>query len=886
MLGMWNDWRIRLRTLLRRGDVERELDDELRAHLERQIEAYENAGLSHADACRRAQIEFGGLEQTKEACRDARGVRWADESVRDLRFSMRVLSRERRFSAAVVLVLALGIGLNATVFVLVNAALIRDLPFERAEEVVSLGTHDTRQSLTYGPQGYRGVSYPEYQEWRRSASAFAGIAAYASATMNVSDDDQAPEGVSGAYVSGNTFALLGRQPLVGRDFRPEDDRAGAQPVVVLGYRLWERRYAADPRIVGQIIRINATRAVVVGVMPPRFGFPLTADVWQPLAQMPGLVEQPRSARPLDAVGRLAPGATLDQAQADLDAIESRLPRQFPDTDANVRSTIQPYARRYIGVEVTFIIAALMGAVAFVLLIGCANVANLLLARAPHRSPEISARAALGATRWRIVRQLLFESVVLAAVSGAAGYGLSLAGVRLLRRALTSNNPPFWLQLTMDARTFAFLALLCLGTAVLFGLAPALHLSRADAYGALKQAPRTATARRGVRRWTSALVVAEIALTVVLLAGAAFMMRSFFQMYAARGNVDTSGVLTMRISLPTKYTTDEERIAFVEQVEGRLGHLHAVAAGAVGSTIPFEFPLSRVLTIDGRPPLIGDKPARVSFVAISDGFFDTLNVPLVRGRRFATPDGLPGHERAIVNQRFAATYFAEADPIGHRIRLAAPAMSEAAPGPWMTIVGVCPTLRADLTAPGEPVVYVPYRAEPVTRLAVLVRTTAEPATLVPEMRAAARGLDPDLPLFDIQTLDEWLAFLRWPERVFGTMFTIFACIGLVMAAVGLYAVTAYSVRQRTQEIGIRMALGARAAQVWRLVLRRVAAQLAIGLTLGLLGAYIVGRLPGMGASDPWILASIGFAVVVVAGVASFVPAYRATHVDPLGALRYE
>jgi putative ABC transport system permease protein len=883
---MLSDWMIRVRSLFRRADVERDLDDELTAHIERQTETYEKAGLSHAEAFRRAQVDFGGLEQVKEACRDARGVRWVEEATQDLRFSRRLLTRDRWFTFAVVLVLALGLGVNATVFSLVNAVLIRDLPFERAKEVVSLGTHDTRQAVIYGPEAYQGVSYQQYQEWRRAVSTFAGIAAYASATMNVSDDTRAPEGFSGAYVSGNTFALLGRQALLGRDFRPDDDRPGAQPVVILGYRVWANRYAADPRIVGETIRINATPTVVVGVMPPRFGFPLTAQVWQPLAQMPGLLDQPRSARLLEAVGRLAPGIALDRARADLDAIDGRLSKQFPDTDANIRSTVQPYAERHIGVPVKFIIAALMGAVAFVLLIGCANVANLTLARAARRAHEISVRASLGATRWRIVRQLLLESLMLAAIGGAAGYGLSLVGVRFLRSALLSNNPPFWLQLTADVRTFGFLAALCLGTAVLFGLAPALYISRTNAYDALKQAPRTATPARGVRTWASALMIAEIALTVVLLAGAGFMMRSFFQMYRAHGNVDTSGLLTMRVDLPSKYETPDQRTAFVQQLDERLGHLHAVAAGAVATTIPFEFPLYRALTVEGRAPPTGGKAPRVSLVAVSDGFFNTLNVHLVRGRDFSHLDGMPGHESAIVNQRFAAMYFPEVDPIGHRIRLTNPSTRDTVPATWVTVIGICPTMRRDLTTPGDPAAYLPYRAQPVSRFAVLVRTTQQADTVVPEVREAARGLDPDLPLFDIQTVDQWLAFLRWPERVFGTMFTIFACIGLITAAVGLYAVTAYSVRQRTQEIGIRTALGARPPQVWWLILRRVIAQLAIGLMIGLPGAFMVGRLPGMGSSDAWIVASIGVAVVLVAAVASFLPAHRATHVDPLGALRYE
>src|SRR5919201_2808760 len=306
---MVSDWRIRLRSLFKRSDVERELDDELRFHVERQAQAYEDAGLDHAEAVRRARIEFGGLDQMKEQCRDARGVRWVEETIQDLRFAARLVAKDRWFTLAVVIVLTLGIGVNATVFALVNAALLRELPFEHPAEIVSLGTRDTRSPTVHGPLGYQGISDREYLEWRRSARAFAGIAAYADAAMNVSDDTRAPERFRGAYVSASTFGLLGRRPLLGRDFRPEDDRRGALPVVILGYRVWLNRYGGDREIVGQTIRINATPAVVVGVMPARFAFPLTADLWQPLAQMPGPLDESGDRRVLNGVGRLADGVS-------------------------------------------------------------------------------------------------------------------------------------------------------------------------------------------------------------------------------------------------------------------------------------------------------------------------------------------------------------------------------------------------------------------------------------------------------------------------------------------------------------------------------------------------------------------------------------------------
>ena len=881
---MLSDWTIRLRSLLRRAEVEHELDDELRFHIRQQVESYEQAGVDHDEAVRRARLEFGGLEQVKEDCRDARGTRWLEETVQDLRLATRLLTKDRWFTLAVVLVLMLAISVNTTVFALVDGALIRGLPFEHADRIVSLGTRNIRNPIVHGPLGYQALSYREYEDWRHSATAFVDIAGYADATMNLSDDTRSPERFRGAYVSVNAFGLLGRQPVVGRNFQDEDDRPGAPPVVMLGYRVWAARYDGERAIIGQTVRVNGTPAVVIGVMPARFGFPLTAEVWQPLAQMAELRDRSPDTRVVNGLGRLTDGTTIARAQSELDVIADRLERQFPETNSGIRSTVWPYGDRYIAPQVTLIIAALMGAVVFVLLIACANIANLLLARAAQRSHEISIRMSLGATRWRIVRQLLSESVVLAAVGGVAGYAGSIAGVTQLWNVLEASNPPYWLQLTIDGRTFVFLTALCLGAAVLFGLAPALHASRANANDSLKEAPRTGTGGVRVRRWTNALMIAEIALTLVLLAAAGFMMRSFLRSYSARHDLDTSQLLTMRVELPLlKYRTAEQRIAFVQAFEERLARLNGVADGTIASSVPFAPTPRRELVVDGRSIANGDRPPRVSTITIGSRFFQTLDLHLIRGRAFTSLDGTAGHETAIVNQQFAAAFFPNEDPIGHRIRLT----SQNARGrttPWIAIAGVSPTIHRDVTTDAEPVVYLPYREQPDPLMAVLVRTASEATAIVPLLRDEVRALDSDLPLFDIKTLDERLAFERWPQRVFGTMFTIFACIGMVMAAIGLYAVTAYSVGQRTQEIGVRMALGAAAPQVWWLVLRRVMLQLAIGVAVGLPGAFIVGRLPWMDSPDPFILIFVVLALWIVAAVASFLPARRATQLDPLSALR--
>lgn len=702
--------------------------------------------------------------------------------------------------------------------------------------------------------------------------------------MNVSEEALAPERFLGAYVSANTFGLLGRKPLLGRDFRPEDDQLGAPAVVILGHRVWTRRYGADRSIIGRTIRINAIPSSIIGVMPARFGFPLTADLWQPLGLLPDLGNQPRDARVLNAFARLADRTTIMEAQSKLDAIAARLARDFPETNGDIQSTVWPYSQRYIAPQVKLIILALMGAVGFVLLIVCANVANLLLARSAQRSREISIRTSLGATQWRIVRQLLVESVLLAAAGGIAGYALSILGVKLLSVVIEETNPPYWLQLTMDRRTFVFLAVLCLGTGLVFGLAPALHLSKTNVNEALKEGARTGTGGLRVRRWASVLVIAEVALTLVLLAGAGYMVRAFLRLYRADAGIDTSQLVTMRLDLPIlKYSTPEQRRTFYERLEEQLSAIRTISSATVASNVPFGGAQVRQLAIDGRALLDGKKPPTVPTVMIGSRYFETLGLSLVRGRTFGNTDGMPGQESAIVNRRFVAMYFPNEGPIGRRIGVTT---AGGVAGPWATIVGVSPTVHRDIGSEGDPLVYLPYRAQPGPAAALIVRAKGEPSAIVSRLREEVRALDRDLPLFDIRTLDQWLASLRWPERVFGTMFTIFSCIALVLSAVGLYAVTAYSVKQRTQEIGVRMALGAAAPQVWWLIFRRVIVQLGIGVVFGLPGTFLVGRLPWMGSPDPLILVPIVLLLASVIVAAGFVPARRATRLDPVIALRYE
>jgi len=806
----------------------------------------------------------------------------------DLRFAVRLLVKDRWFTAVAIVALALGIGVNATVFTFVNAVLIRGLPFDDPDRIMSIAERNMARGTDMG------VSYLDFEDWRQAQKSFAGLAAYNGTTMNVSDEGRVPERYVGPYTSANTFGLIGQRPLLGRDFLPDDDKPGAPAVTILGNSIWKTRYGGDPAILGRTIRINDVPTTVVGVMPEGMKFPFGADLWIPLAQMPNLATQKRSEHfALQVFGRLAEGVTPPRAQAELSGIAARLAHDFPDSNKDIGVTVMDFNQRTNGGPIRLVFLSLMGAVAFVLLIACANVANLLLARSSQRVREVGVRVSLGATRGRIVRQLLVESVVLAVLSGALGMLIAVAGTRWFEAATQDVGKPYWIHFTMDGRVFAFFAVVCLGTGIVFGLAPALHVSRTDINEVLKESGgRSGSGGIRARRWTSALIVVEVALTLVLLAGAGFMMRSFLTLYRLDIGVETSHLLTLNLVLPDrKYPTPEQRAAFYHRLDERLGAIGSIRAGTIASNAPLGGGAQLRLSIDGRPTPAGELPPQVTRVVVGPRYFDALGLTLPRGRAFADVDGTEGRDVAIVNQRFASMYFPNDDPIGRRIKIAPDTIVGPEPV-WRTIVGVSPTVRQRAAQEPNPdaVVYVPYRALPQPFMMMILRTQGEPSALAAAMREEVRALDADLPLFGIRTVDESLAQQRWPFRIFGTMFAMFATIALVLSAVGLYAITAYSVAQRTQEIGVRMALGAQATQVWWLVIRRSLVQLAVGLVLGIAGAFGVGALLRSivqgSANDPLTLVAIAVLLVGVSLAACFWPARRATRLDPVSALRYE
>jgi predicted permease len=809
----------------------------------------------------------------------------------DVRFALRLLWKDRWFTAVAALALSLGIGVNAAVFTIVNGILLRGLPFDQPDRIVALGTMDAR-----GRQ--LGVSKLDFLDWQAAAHSYRAMSLMLGAPMNLTEDGPVPEQYNGVYVTQNFFTLLGQRPVMGRDFLPDDDRVGAPPVVLISHTLWKNRYNADPHILGQVIKANSLPSTVIGVMPPDMRFPYNVDVWLPYSQLAPEARDPkRDVRNANAIARLADGVAVSRARAELETIAAQIARDNPATNKDVRVQVVTFNDRVAGPQLKLILYALMGAVGFVLLIACANVANLLLARSAARAREIAIRASLGASRLRVVRQLLVESVLLSCIGGAVGLGLAVVGVRFFDRALSSPDigKPYWMTFPIDTSVLAFCAAACLLTGIVFGLAPALHISKTDVNEVLKETGgRSGTGGMRARRWTSALIVVEVVLTLVLLAGAGFMMRSFLSLYRTEVGGDTSHVLTLRLYLPlAKYPRPDARAALARRLEERLRGVTALQSFALTTNPPLFGGFVRQLAVQGRDDPADRRP-EVTMVAITSGYFDTLGVRPLRGRAFEEVDGTPGHESALVNQRFVAMHFGNEDPIGRQITLydAAPSMQRSAPT-TATIVGIVPTVRQrDLQAQEpDPVVYLPFNADPQRFLVLMVRSAGEPGRLTSMVREEVRAVEPDVPLFGASTLDGLLAQVRWPFRVFGSMFAIFAAIALVLSAVGLYAVTAYSVTQRTAEIGVRMALGAEPRHVRWLVLRRALLHLAVGLPIGIGGAFAAGRLMRSllvsdGGRDPFTVAAISLVMIAVSIAACIWPARRAMRLDPVSALRYE
>jgi putative ABC transport system permease protein len=877
----------RVRALISARELDRDFDEEMQSHVVMLTEENIRRGLTPAEARRAALIRLGGASSLREQHRAARGLPAVEAGLRDVRFAFRLIGRERWFSAAVIVTLALGIGVNAMGFTIVNAAFLRSLPFDEAGRLyaVSWQTQSGRRA---------NVSPAELQDWSARTRTFSALAGYTEDAMNISDDRALPEQAQAIQVTSNLFGVLRQQPLVGRDFAAADERPGADPVVIIGHRLWSSRFGADPGVLGRMLRLDGRPATIVGVMPEGMKFPDATDLWVPF--VPTDEKGARNVRLLRAFGRLANRESPESARAELNVMARQPGAAIPEAPKDFNGVrVEPITDRFVGGRARTMFLTVMVAVGFVLLIACTNVANLLLSRSAYRAREIAVRLALGATRWRVVRQLLLESLVLGAIGGTLGLFLAVGGINVFETAMQASGKPYWMVFTVDRVVVGYVAAVCVLTAVLFGLAPALHVSQTNNYAVLKEGGRGATVNRRVRWFSGGMVVIELALTVVLLAGAGLMIRSFVKLYSVDVGIETARLATMRIVLPeSTYATAEARRGFFERLEPRLAAIPGVELSAVTTGVPPLDGGERLLEIDGpgRPP--DERPQFVSTVAITPRFFEVVGRPVVRGRSFRNADGATGTETVIVNERLAARFFPGEDPIGRRVRftLRVP-VAGVGPEPWRTIVGISAPIRhgsmqdAYLNA----VAYVPYRQDAPRAASLVVRSALPPASVMDAVRRAAQAIDRDQPVFTIQTVEEMLAAGRWPYRVFGALFAVLAVIALVLSSVALYSVMAYSVTERTQEIGVRMALGAQRPQVLWLIVKRGLGQLAIGLPFGLAGALGLGMvlrgiLVDMMPGDPLTFAAITVLLTAVSITACLLPARRATRVDPVVALRAE
>ena len=799
----------------------------------------------------------------------------------DVRYGARNLAKNPGFTLVAVAALALGIGVNAVVFAITNGVLFKGLPFV-SDRILYLST----RNLTRG-QRRVGVSYPDYRDWRAQARSFRNMGAYRFQIVNISDPGNTPARFNLGQMTSNSFAITGQKPVIGRDFLPEDEKPGAAPVTILGNGIWESRYGRNPGLLGQTIRVNGVPTTVIGVMQPGFKFPIDSDLWTPL--VPTADSEKREVRNLTAFGEMDAGVTEKSANTEMEAIARNLQKAYPKTNQEITAVVHSFSEEFNGPQVRSLLGALMGAVAFVLLIACANVANLLLARAVDRSREISIRIAIGAGRWRIIQQLLVESVMLSVLGGVLGWLISIWGLRLFDAAVRSQIPP-WMNFWMDYRGFVFLAAVSIGTGLLFGLAPALRLSKLDVNTTLREGGRGSSGGKRARYLTGALVVTEMALAVVLLAGAGLMIRSFLNIYKTNPGVNTNNVLVMRLFLPdAKYPRDEDQVTFHQRLKARLDSLPGVDVSTIAVTMPtggsieYPFELEHAQSVDEkRRPTVG-------MLVIGLDYFRAMGVVPARGRIFTDTDGAKGPLVVLVNQRFAQKSWPGDDPIGRRLRV----YERNVPQGWLTVVGVVPNILQNDVSVREydPLIYVPYRQKPMRDMSIMARTRVPPSTLGSAFRNEVKAIDDDLPLYNLRTLEERLAQNYWAQKIFGSLFAIFAAIALGLASIGLYAVIAHSVSQRTQELGVRLALGASSGNILGLVFSQGFGQLAIGLVVGLAAAFGLTRvltslLAQVSPADPLTFALAVLVLTSAALLGCLIPARRAMRIDPVIALRYE
>ncbi|HEY0099406.1 MAG TPA: ABC transporter permease [Pyrinomonadaceae bacterium] len=872
-------WLVRLTAIFGREARERELAEELESHLQMHVEDNIRAGLSPEEARRQALVKLGGVEQTKEEYRRQGGVPLLGDLWQDLRFGARVLLKQPAFTLVAVLTLALGIGANTALFSVINAVLLRPLPFPESDRLVALYE-------TFQPSGQSALSVPNLLDWQQQNTVFEGIAAYVDGAFNLQSGDS-PQRLQGLKVQANYFDVLGIKPRLGRAFLHGEDEAGSERVVVLSDALWRNGFGADPNIVNKTIPLNGQKYTVVGVMPQELSALSSTQLWSPLVFAEGEKTDRRS-RSYFTIGRLKQGVTLEQASEQMSLIAARLEQQYPETQAGRGARLRRYEEEIVG-DVRQPLFMLMGAVAFVLLIACTNVANLLLARAAGRYREIAVRIALGAGRLRLVRQFLTEGVLLSLAGGAIGVATAWLGLDLLSK-LAFSFLPRSSEIKLDLRVLGFTLLVSILTGVIFGVAPVAQALKTNVQEALKDGGKGSSQGFGGNLMRNTLVVTEIAAAFVLLIGAGLLIKSFAKVQSVDHGLKPEHVLTAKLSLaPERYADGDALRRFHRQVLERVAALPGVESAGLTTHLPVEqYGTNGYMTVEGKTYAPTQEPL-VELRVVSPDYFRAVGVALLRGRMFDARDTQESPLGVVINETMARTIWPGEDPVGKRVS-GRPIRPD-----WVPVIGVVADVKnMGLTQQPAAEFYFNYAqgGEDILRnMTLAVRSRLDPGSLAAAVRREVQTLDPAQPLFDVQTMQAVLDGTVSDRRLNMTLLGVLAALSLVLAVVGIYGVMSYNVTQHTREIGIRMALGAQKTDILKLVLGRGVTLALIGVVSGMLLSLglthlMSGLLFGVSATDPATFGVIAVLLFGVALVACYLPALRAVKVDPLIALRYE